>query len=192
MAGTLFHEYDDDGATSGRVARILWHRGFPVQAVEVAEEAIQQALALGHPPAVWYTLSFVACPIAFWNGDVASTTRYIQRFAEKLEELSSGYWEAWRRCYQLATSLGDNDGTPEFQRRVEAILKTAIGALLLDTLGTIREELAGSYAVARAERGESGWCAAEILRIKSLRKSRCIIGPAACRAGIFRTEVGKS
>jgi predicted ATPase/DNA-binding winged helix-turn-helix (wHTH) protein len=165
-AHNVFHEYDDDGAASGRAARILWHQGFPVQAAEVAEEAIQQALALGHPPAVWYTLGFVACPIAFWNGDVASTTRYIQLFTEKLEELSSGYWEAWRRCYQLATSLGDNDGTPEFQRRVEAILKTAICPLLLDTLGTIREELAGSYAVARAERGESGWCAAEILRAK--------------------------
>src|SRR6266851_4410367 len=74
----------------------------------------------------------------------------------------------------LTTSLGDNDGTPEFQRRVEAILKTAIGALALDTLGTIREELAGSYAVARAERGESGWCAAEILRAEGanlLRRS---------------------
>jgi hypothetical protein len=33
-------------------------------------------------------------------------------------------------------------GTPEFQRRVGAILRTAIGPLLLDTLGTIREELA--------------------------------------------------
>ena len=173
-AHNAFHEYDDDGATTGRVARILWHQGFPVQAAGVAEEAIQQALGLGHPPAVWYTLGFVACPIAFWNGDVASTTRYIQLFAEKLEELSSGYWEAWRHCYQLATSLGENDGTPEFQRRVERVLKTAVGALLLDTLGTIREELAGSYAVVRAERGESGWCAAEILRAKGanlLRRS---------------------
>jgi predicted ATPase/DNA-binding winged helix-turn-helix (wHTH) protein len=173
-AHNFFHEYDDDGGMSGRVARILWHQGFPVQAAKVAEEAIQQAIALGHPRAVWYTAAFSACPIAFWNGDVASTTRYIRLFTEKLEELSSGYWEAWRRCYQLASSLGDNDGTPEFQRRVEAILKTANGPLLLDTLGTIREELAGSYAVARAERGESGWCAAEILRAKGahlLRRS---------------------
>jgi predicted ATPase/DNA-binding winged helix-turn-helix (wHTH) protein len=173
-AHNVFHEYDDDGGMSGRVARILWHQGFPVQAAKVAEEAIQQALAHGHPRAVWYTVTFSACPIAFWNGDVASTTRCIQLLAEKLEELSSGYWEAWRRCYQLTTSLGDNDGTPDFQRRVEAILKTAIGALALDTLGTIREELAGSYAVGRAERGESGWCAAEILRAKGanlLRRS---------------------
>jgi len=173
-ADNVFHDYDDDGATSGRVARILWHQGFPVQAANVAEEAIQQALVLGHPPAVCYTLAFVACPIAFWNGDVASTTHYIQLFVEKLEDISSGYWEAWRRCYQLTTSLGDNDGTPEFQRRVEAILRTAIGALALDTLGTIREELAGSYAVARAERGESGWCATEILRAEGanlLRRS---------------------
>jgi hypothetical protein len=173
-AHNVFHEYDDDGATSGRVARILWHQGFPIQAANVAEEAVQQALALAHPPAVWYTLAFVSCPIALWNGDVESTTRYIQLLAEKLEELSSGYWEAWRRCYQLTTSLGENDGTPAFHRRVDAVLKTAIGPLLFDTLGTIREELAGSYAVARAERGESGWCAAEILRAKGanlLRRS---------------------
>jgi tetratricopeptide (TPR) repeat protein len=180
-AHNAFHEYDDDGATSGRVARILWLQGFPVQAAGVAEEAIQQALALAHPPAVWYTLAFVSCPIAFWNGDVTSTTRYIQLLAEKLEELWSGYWEAWRRCYQLTTSLGENDGTPAFRRRMDTILKTAIGLLLFDTLGTIREELAGSFAVARAERGGSGWCAAEILRANGanlLRQGR----PMAAKA----------
>jgi hypothetical protein len=186
-AHNVFHEYDDDGGMSGRVARILWHQGFPVQAAKVAEEAIQQALAHGHPRAVWYTVTFSACPIAFWNGDVASTTRCIQLLAEKLEELSSGYWEAWRRCYQLTTSLGDNDGTPDFQRRVEAILKTAIGALALDTLGTIREELAGSYAVGRAERGESGWCVAEILRAKgaNLLRRRGQVAAAEAEA-LFR------
>jgi len=35
-AHNVFHEYDDDGATTGRVARILWHQGFPVRAAEVA------------------------------------------------------------------------------------------------------------------------------------------------------------
>jgi len=96
----------------------------------------------------------------------------MQLFDTQLTDVSLGYWQTWRRCYQQISALGANDGTLEFARRVETLLKSASGPLFIDILGTVREELAGPDANARAEGEQCGWCAAEILRAKGVNLLR--------------------
>jgi predicted ATPase/DNA-binding winged helix-turn-helix (wHTH) protein len=165
-AHRTFNEFDNRVASRSHLARILWVQGFPDRAAAVSEEGVEQALLLGHPIAACYILAFAACPIAFWNGDAVAIERYMRLFDTQLTDVSLGYWQTWRRCYQQINVLGANDGTPEFARRVETLLKSAGGPMFIDILGAVREELAGPDANARAEGEQCGWCAAEVLRAK--------------------------
>jgi predicted ATPase/DNA-binding winged helix-turn-helix (wHTH) protein len=165
-AHRTFNENDNRVASRSHLARILWVQGFPDRAAAVAAEGVEKALSLGQSAATCYIVAFAACPIAFWNGDAVAIARYIQLFDAQLSDVSLGYWQTWRRCYQQIAALGSNDGTPAFARRVESVLKSAGGPMFIDILGTVREELAGQDANARAAGEQCGWCAAEVLRAK--------------------------
>lgn len=171
-AHRTLNENDHRVASRSHLARILWVQGFPDRAAAVAAEGVEQAVSLGRPAATCYILAFAACPIAFWNGDAAAIARYMWLFETQLTDVSLGYWQTWRRCYQQIAVLGLNDGSPEFARQVEMLLKSAGGPMFFDILGTVREELAGPDAIARAEGEQCGWCAAEILRAKGVNLLR--------------------
>jgi hypothetical protein len=173
-AHRTFNENDNRVASRSHLARILWVQGFPDRAAAVAAEGVEQAVSLGRPAATCYILAFAACPIAFWNGDAAAIARYMRLFETQLTDVSLGYWQTWRLCYQQIAVLGLNDGSPEFARRVETLLKSAGGPMFFDILGTVREELAGPDANARAEGGQCGWCAAEVVRAKGANLLRWV------------------
>jgi predicted ATPase/DNA-binding winged helix-turn-helix (wHTH) protein len=166
VAPNIFHEYDDEGALLGRMARVLWLRGFPDQAMRLVDDAVQRSLNLGHPPAVYHTLGFAACPVAFWVGDIAAMKRYVSLSRQNLSEISSRYSESWHLCCEFALSLRENGCAPQFRRERQAVLKAAIGSFALDHFVTLHEEVVDAASSARAQRGEAGWCAAELIRAK--------------------------
>lgn len=164
-----FHEYDNRVAARSHLARILWVQGFPDQAAAIAQEGVAHGLSLEYPPPLCYVLAYAACPIAFWNGDMAMATSYMQLLLKQSANLSFGYWQSWRYCYEQVAALGDDDGTFEFKQRLDSLRASAIGPIYSDLLSTLREELTGPETIARAEAGEAGWCAAEILRVKGMQ-----------------------
>jgi len=165
-AHRTFNEHDNRIASRSHLSRILWVHGFPDQAAAIAAEGVEHALSLGYAVAACYIFSLAACPIAFWTGNSAAVAYYMQLLDSQLTDVSLGFWQSWRCCYQQISALGANDRTPGFEQRVEALLRSARGPMFVDILGTIREELAGPDVIARAEAGQSGWCVAEILRAK--------------------------
>ena len=164
-----FYEYDNRVAARSHLARILWVQGFPDQAAAIAQEGVAHGLSLEYPPPLCYILAFAACPIAFWNGDLAMATSYVQLLLKQSTNLSFGYWQSWRYCYERLAALGDNDGTFEFKQRLDFLRASAITPIYSDLLSTLREELTGPETIARAEAGEAGWCTAEVLRVKGIK-----------------------
>jgi hypothetical protein len=76
------------------------------------------------------------------------------------------YYQMVGRCFEVALELRQGDTAEKQGRRLELLREPLISALQLETLGTLSEELVGAEAIARAETGHAGWCAAEILRAK--------------------------
>jgi predicted ATPase len=72
----------------------------------------------------------------------------------------------WGRCYDAALELRHGDTAEKVGRRLELLRDPLCGAPHLEMLGTLGIQLAGAEAIARAESGRAGWCAAEILRAK--------------------------
>jgi len=174
-------EYDSGAATRSHLARILWLQGLADSAISVAEDGVVYSRSLEYPPPLCYVLAYAACPIAFWTGQAAVAHDYVGLLLEQSADLSFGYWQSWRRCYEHIIALNNSEGTSEFRNHLLALRAAAITPIYGDLLSTLREELVGSDAFARAEKGEAGWCTPEILRVKgiSIRKSG---GPDASRA----------
>jgi predicted ATPase/DNA-binding winged helix-turn-helix (wHTH) protein len=158
-----FHEYDNRVAARSHLARILWLQGYQDRAAALAKEGVAHGLSLNYPPGLCYVLVYVACPIAFWTGDMSAARHYVDLLLQHSANLSYAYWESWRQCFQQALDLGA-DRSDGFEDRLLALRAAAPGALYVDMLSTLREEIAGPQAMARIENGRETWCIAEILR----------------------------
>ena len=174
-------EYDSGAAARSHLARILWLQGLADSAISVAEDGVVYSRSLEYPPPLCYVLAYTACPIAFWTGQANVAHDYVRLLLEQSANLSFGYWQSWRRCYEHVIALNGSEGTSEFRNHLLALRAFATTPIYGDLLSTLREELVGPEAIARAEKGVAGWSAPEILRVKgiSILKSG---GPAASRA----------
>jgi predicted ATPase/DNA-binding winged helix-turn-helix (wHTH) protein len=154
--------YDDRTAAGTQLSRILWIQGFADQATEAARDVIADAVSQDHSPSVCFALAMAACPIAFWIGDRHASRRYVDVLLEHSNKNSLCFWRGWGRSFDIIW-----EGRHSAARApAPGILRGAAVSttLLLDLLSTLSEEFVTSAAVARAEQGLSGWCAAETLR----------------------------
>ena len=158
------YEYDHQVAVRSHYARILWIQGLPDQALAVAEEGVRRAQSLEFAPPLCALLATSACLVTFWAGDGMALDRYVEMLARQSARLQSDYWLSFGRSYQAVMALGRDDGGADFERRVQALRKSALGPAHIDILGTLHERLAGPEAIERTETGLADWCAPEILR----------------------------
>jgi hypothetical protein len=159
------YAYDDSIAAGSQLSRILWIQGFADQAVAAARDVAADAVSQDHAPTVCFALAMAACPIAFWTGDRDASRRYVDVLLEHSNKNSLCFWRDWGRSFDVI-----------WERRYPAEAVPAPGILpggamlapaLLDLLSTLSEDFVTSDVVARAERGASGWCAAETLRAEA-------------------------
>jgi predicted ATPase/DNA-binding winged helix-turn-helix (wHTH) protein len=166
------HEYDNKVAARSHLARILWLLGFPDRAAVLAEEGVAHGLSLEYPPTLCYILVYAACPIAIWTGNAPAAKRYVELLLAQSAGLSFGYWQSWRHCYEQVLMLGNDDGGEEFRRRTPVLRASVASPIYQDMLATLREGLAAPETIARADSGDAGWCAPEILRGKAMSTLR--------------------
>jgi predicted ATPase/DNA-binding winged helix-turn-helix (wHTH) protein len=158
-------EIDNQVASLTHLARILWVRGYAVQAVAAAEEGLARALSLRDPAAACFILAYTACPIAFWTGDSAALSRYTAAFDQQQVDSPQQFWVAWRQAYQaIAAASVEGIDTSRAARYRSLLTKPPDDVMLVDMLATIHEELVGPDVVTRADRGECGWCLPEVNR----------------------------
>jgi hypothetical protein len=100
-----------------------------------------------------YSLAIAGCPLAFWGGQIAEAERLTLELENASSKHSLRYWGSWARAYRSALTGPLNHAPPEELNRMQ-----------LETLATIRCELAAPELLLSAERDEHRWCAPELLR----------------------------
>ena len=153
----------------------LGSEGSSTRARRHAEAAVSEGLACGHTLSLCYALANGAAPAVFWSGDFETAERYTDILVERSAEQSLELWQAFGTGYRVLLDMrkarAASDESLVASLRSE-LSKPAIGTLLLETLCTIDHELATEKLLSRAENGASGWCAAELLRVKALHVLR--------------------
>jgi hypothetical protein len=106
-----------------------------------------------------------ACPIAFWIGDRHASRRYVDLLLEHSEKNFLAFWRGWGLSFDIVWERQHSTA----RAPASAIFPGAavLTTLLLDLLSTLSEEFVTSEVIARAEQGQSVWCAAETLRAKA-------------------------
>jgi predicted ATPase/DNA-binding winged helix-turn-helix (wHTH) protein len=133
------------------------------RAVRVAGACLEEA-AQAHPIALIQTLAVAAIPIAFWRGDAATASTLVVRLAEVAERHGSDYWRSFAARFHEALALrGWADPNVRSRSASFAGIRAA-NALEADCIGTLVNGWVSPESEARAERGDAGWCAPEILR----------------------------
>jgi hypothetical protein len=89
------YQFDQRVVTQSVRARIAWLEGYPAQALQDAESAVQYAGAGDHRASLFYALMLTACPIALHVGDTAAADRYVARFHELAAAQSLAAWATW-------------------------------------------------------------------------------------------------
>jgi hypothetical protein len=160
-------QFDRRVAALAVMARILWLQGYPDQALQRAQEAVDEALSTGHALSLCYAIANGSAPVAFWAGDITAARRYTALLQQRADERSLYFWQAFAAGYRLLLELIDADCKMPSR---SALLHPAMGTLLRETLCTVQPSLADDTLLARGPSGDAGWCTAELLRVQGERR----------------------
>ena len=141
-------------------ARSLWLTGFPAQASEAAQIAVDQCQGIwGHIGC--YALAMAVIPVAIWRGDVAAARHGISLLTDQANEALLDYWQRWSRAYTAVVTPFANSTAAD----PDAVEMRP--GILLDHLATFDEARISATAFERASQGLAGWCAPEIFRTQT-------------------------
>ncbi|WP_431103726.1 ATP-binding protein [Roseateles noduli] len=163
-AGTGLFKFDQRVAALAVTARIQWLQGRPESALAAAAEAVREAVSLDHALSLCYAIAIGAAPVAFWSGDLAQARAWTGLLRQSSDARSLHFWRAFADSYQQLLDLEDGRLAPG-----EVCPKPGTDIMLRDTLCTVQPSLADDVVLARARRGESGWCQPELLRLAGER-----------------------
>ena len=159
---------DDRVASRAFLAVTMWIVGRYEAAVEAASESIGEAASIGHVPSLCYALAISACPLSLWSGDLTAAKRHVTLLLQRSTESRLPYWNLWGRSYQMVIANRENvslSGQPYL-----AIRDKHPGPML-EAIATMCPEISDP-SIYENVRGQSGWCSAELLRVKGERMLR--------------------
>jgi hypothetical protein len=145
------------------LGRILWVQGFPDQAAVAAHNCVADALAVGH--GLWLVFAFIQCCAAvLWTGDMPAADSFVATLLDHSARHSRRKGQFWGRSFASVLECRRGDTRNEIARCDDMLSDPLCDRPYFETMATLSEDLVGVEAVARAEAGSAGWCAAEILR----------------------------
>jgi predicted ATPase/DNA-binding winged helix-turn-helix (wHTH) protein len=156
------YSFDESLSNRAIFARVLWLRGRAAAAQAALNECMVDALELGHAPTLCFVLAFAACPLAVWSEDAVALRRHAELWLARATEHSLGFWASLARSVEEAHAARAQG--PAAARAWFLSQEHVLTDAHFDMFGTYSPQFVGDVALARAEAGINGWCAAEILR----------------------------
>jgi predicted ATPase len=161
------------------LSRSLWLLGLPDQAMQAAQDGVNEAIAVGHANSLCIALADAAGLVAILNDDRDEAEKFAAMLTDHADKHGLDVWRTYAKALRgrllmnrdgaagaalLRSALADLQGTP-FDIRFELYL-----VWLAEVLGaagqTSEAHMAISEAHARAERTEERWYLPELLRIR--------------------------
>lgn len=157
------YQFEHRPASLTHLARILWLRGRPDEAMRLAQEAVEAAKAVDHALSLAYALAFAACPVALWCGNAVAASAYVEELDECSREHGLVFWQSWPRVYRAAMQVQAGAPLPFDPEQA------GLQAGQLDVLATLHVDLVGPTVLRRAADDLVRWCAPEVRRAQALR-----------------------
>jgi len=154
--------FDQRISTRTMLARTLWQQGFPDQAHDCAQEGLTLGISLEHALSVCLVLAHAVTPIALWRGELHRAAEMTELLLTRSEEHGFFIWHAYGKAYQAALGVASHTSKakPDLPN---------MGALLFETVATLKENLADDAILTRGEQGLGGWSTPELLRVRAKR-----------------------
>jgi len=196
-------QFDQRVLACNELQRVLWLQGFPVRAMQMAGENVEDATALDHVISLCSAL-LAACETAIAVGDLAAADRYLAMLLKRSEELALVRFLSWGHCFEAELSIRRGHAAAGVQRlrvvidklhtvssllKLPSVLSTLAEGLV--AVGGAAEGLAAiDEALAQCVRSDTHWNEAELLRIKGeLLLLRGAAGAAAAAEDHFRRSL---
>jgi predicted ATPase/DNA-binding winged helix-turn-helix (wHTH) protein len=174
--------------TNAILSRILWIQGFPDRAASKARESVEDALSLDLPLSLLFAL-WQGCTVFLWIGDMPEADLLVTMLVDHSARHSLLRGQYWGRCFGTALDIRRGSMAGIAARRDDLLRDPRCDLPDLEMLGTFIEELTGAEAIRRAETGQAGWCAAEILRAKGVIALKQDASNAVAAEGLFRLSL---
>ena len=142
--------------------RALWIMGLAGQATELMEEIVLLARS-DVPHALGQVICMAAAPLCFWTGDLAPLRGWIDDGLAQTARHRVAFWHDWMQQYDLL-----------LRWRVQQDAAKGPPTLSIETAQqrdffiTIEVGMLEDSTVERVERGQVGWCAAEVHRARAV------------------------
>jgi predicted ATPase/DNA-binding winged helix-turn-helix (wHTH) protein len=151
-------QYEQRVASLAVLARILWLRGYPDQAEQRVQQALDLACQLEHIPSISYLLATAGCVIPYYNGEYEKASLRLQLLLEASSRHSIPLFADWAQHY---TGVMSCEGLPRPTLSASGLVRD-----IVMTLGGSRsfEERPASL---QSSIGATGWCAPEMLRLEA-------------------------
>jgi predicted ATPase/DNA-binding winged helix-turn-helix (wHTH) protein len=173
-------QFDQRVTARVTLAQIMWIQGFPTQAMETAQGAVDEAQAAGHTLSLCNALSQAACPVGLYVGDLSAADRFVRMLLDHSAKHSLELWHVLGRCWNgvLQIRRGDSvGGLPLLRASLSALRQTRFALRYPAFCGVLAEALGGAGqarealatidgTLAEIERTGERWCLAEMLRLK--------------------------
>ena len=159
-------QVNDTVAAQALKMRILWLRGESAQALRLAQETAEAALATDHDLTICYGLAVGAAPVALWTGRADLARHWVERLLERARGRGVRFWELWGQGYLAALDPAVGVPAGAFPMQVECF--AAVDAGLVD-----------AAMLARLDQEPSTWVGPELTRLAALAGD-----PAGREAGL--------
>jgi len=166
-------------AALATLANVLWLRGYPEQAMQGAQAAVQEARDTRHMESLLSAVTTSAFPIALENGDHVTAQGYIDELALCLNRHHNTLWKAVHRCRDatLQAITRDADISPDVLAEMMRLKDAGYRLHLTSHQGMLASALFKrgqretvsvmiNEALAACQQGSERWNHAELHRIK--------------------------
>jgi tetratricopeptide (TPR) repeat protein len=178
---TLGSRLDHATVTRATLARILWLRGYPEQARQMTDLALQQAIADDHSMSILYILVEAAIPLSLFSGELKRARSFVATLLEQAPRTGFRNWQATGRAFTALLLTSESDRRADLTALSDAVrelddigycahLTMYLGALARVQASSGRSSDADETvdrALARSAAHAEHWFRAELLRIKS-------------------------
>lgn len=152
------------------LARTLWIQGDDRLAMTTAARCFEEAEALAHAMSLSVALFWI-CPVAIWAGEQRIAREWVDRMLRETSSKAFAYWHDWALCYDDALKVSEVADRSAYIQKISNRLSTMDDARI-EMLATFVPEWVTARLVARANRGEGQWSAAEVFRAAGLCQER--------------------
>jgi predicted ATPase/DNA-binding winged helix-turn-helix (wHTH) protein len=178
-------QLNPDVAALTSLARINWLQGYPDRAVSTLQEAIESVQRSEHWFSLHYVLVLAGVPLAFWTGDLANVSQYLDLMANNMMTSSSAELDR-RRCWEMVLRLRQGDETDALRA---AFLEPRLDGHRYLEMSKFVFEPTKELPLPDDEVGDALWSLPEILRVNA---EILLWRDGACAADVAESKLLRS